>query len=51
MSFNQIRFFILILSVSVLITLPLWASRYAVSVVLLICLYMAIASMWNLLAG
>jgi branched-chain amino acid transport system permease protein len=51
MSSNQIRFFIVILSLIVLITLPLWASRYVVSVFLLIYLYVALASMWNLLAG
>jgi branched-chain amino acid transport system permease protein len=42
---------ILILSLATLITLPFWASRYVMSVVLLIFLYVALASMWNLLAG
>lgn len=51
LSSNQIRFFIVILSLIALITLPLWASRYVVSVFLLIYLYVAMASMWNLLAG
>ena len=31
--------------------IPHWASRYMVSVLLLIFLYVALASMWNLLAG
>jgi len=35
----------------VLATLPHWTSRYGVSVLILIFLYMTLASMWNLLAG
>lgn len=48
---SRMRLPTLILSLAVLITLPLWVSRYAVTVLLLIYLYMALASMWNLLAG
>jgi branched-chain amino acid transport system permease protein len=51
MSSYLIRLLVLIVSLSLLITLPLWTSRYVVSVLLLIYLYMALASMWNLLAG
>jgi len=51
MTSNRIRLIIIVLCLIVLITLPLWASRYIVSVLLLIYLYMTVASMWNLLAG
>ena len=51
MASNRIRLIIIVLCLIVLITLPLWASRYIVSVLLLIYLYMTVASMWNLLAG
>jgi len=51
MSSNRIRLIVLVLSLIALSTLPLWASRYGVSVLLLIFLYMTLASMWNLLAG
>jgi len=51
MASNWIRLIIIVLFLIVLTTLPLWASRYAVSVLLLIYLYMTVASMWNLLAG
>ena len=51
MSSNRIRYIIIISSLAVLTTLPLWASRYTVSVLLLVFLYMTLASMWNLLAG
>jgi branched-chain amino acid transport system permease protein len=51
MSSNRIRFIIIISSLAVLTTLPHWASRYTVSVLLLVFLYMTLASMWNLLAG
>jgi branched-chain amino acid transport system permease protein len=34
-----------------LVTMPLWASRYIVNVGLLVCIYVTLASMWNLLAG
>jgi len=45
------RLLVLTLFLIALITLPLWGSRYVVSVVMLICLHVTIASMWNLLAG
>ena len=51
MTSNRLRFFILAFLLMALGALPLWASRYVVSVFLLIYLYVALASMWNLLAG
>jgi branched-chain amino acid transport system permease protein len=39
------------LPVALLMTLPLWASRYIVLMGLLFGLYLAMAQMWNLLAG
>jgi branched-chain amino acid transport system permease protein len=51
MSPIRIRFIVVIFSLIALGTLPLWASRYIVSVLLLIYLHMTLASMWNLLAG
>lgn len=51
MSSHTIRFSFLITALIVLIALPFWASRYAANVLLLIYLYVALASMWNLLAG
>lgn len=51
MATNQVRFIIVILAVAALVTLPIWASRYTINVGLIICLYIALASMWNLLAG
>jgi branched-chain amino acid transport system permease protein len=51
MASNRIRLITVVLFLIVLTTLPLWASRYIVSVLLLIYLYMTVASMWNLLAG
>ena len=37
--------------VAVLMTVPLWASRYIVLMVMLFGLYLSMAQMWNLLAG
>lgn len=51
MSSNRIRILVIVLLLATLATLPFWASRYMVSISLLICLYMTLASMWNLLAG
>jgi len=51
MSSNRIRILVVALLLAALTTLPFWATRYMVSVLLLICLYMTLASMWNLLAG
>ena len=48
---NRARLIIIPLIVAFLATLPLWASRYAVNVGLLVYLYITLASMWNLLAG
>lgn len=51
MSSNRIRILVIVLLLASLASLPFWASRYMVSILLLICLYMTLASMWNLLAG
>ncbi len=51
MSANRIRSIVIILFLAALMIIPHWASRYLVSVLLLIFLYVALASMWNLLAG
>jgi branched-chain amino acid transport system permease protein len=51
MSPNRIRLLVIVLFLGALVTLPLWASRYMVVILLLICLHVALASMWNLLAG
>lgn len=51
MSANRIRVAVIVLAVAALLTLPLWATRYVVNVWLLICIFVALASMWNLLAG
>lgn len=46
-----IRTAVLILLVVVLATIPLWTTRYVVNVALQVCVFVAMASMWNLLAG
>jgi len=51
MTGNRARLIIVPLLGAFLATLPLWASRYAVNVGLLVYLYITLASMWNLLAG
>jgi branched-chain amino acid transport system permease protein len=51
MSVNWIRVAVIVLAVAALLTLPFWATRYVVNVWLLICIFVALASMWNLLAG
>ena len=51
MSKKKIRFAIVIILLFTLAIIPLWASRYVENVCLLVCAYMALASMWNLLAG
>jgi len=51
MSGNRIRLSIIILVLASLVILPHLASRYVVNVLLLVCVYAALASMWNLLAG
>ena len=45
------RFFGIILVVLALISLPSWASRYWILVMLLFSLNLALSQMWNLLAG
>lgn len=49
--FQQSRWLILAVIVAALITLPLWGSDYWTLVFLLCFLYLAMAQMWNLLAG
>jgi branched-chain amino acid transport system permease protein len=51
MSPNRIRLIVVILLLAALLILPHLASRYVVNVLLLVCVYVALASMWNLLAG
>ncbi|UCB51134.1 MAG: branched-chain amino acid ABC transporter permease [Deltaproteobacteria bacterium] len=51
MSGHRTRLAVLTLLVAALAILPHLASRYVVNVLLLICVYVALASMWNLLAG
>ena len=51
MRMNWVRFIVLLLLFTVLATIPYWASRYVENVFLLLCVYVALASMWNLLAG
>ena len=51
MSPNRIRLIVIIFLLAVLVILPHLASRYVVNVLLLVCVYVALASMWNLLAG
>jgi branched-chain amino acid transport system permease protein len=48
---NKIRPIAIALILAALIFIPHWASRYVVNVLLLVCVYVALASMWNLLAG
>jgi branched-chain amino acid transport system permease protein len=48
---KKIRFAIVIILLFTLAIIPLWASRYVENVCLLVCVYMTLASMWNLLAG
>jgi branched-chain amino acid transport system permease protein len=51
MSAHLTRIAVLTLLVAALAILPHLASRYVVNVLLLVCVYVALASMWNLLAG
>ncbi|MGB6066437.1 MAG: branched-chain amino acid ABC transporter permease [Desulfomonilaceae bacterium] len=51
MTSNRIRTISLYVILFLLATLPLWSSRYAVSVFVLILVHLTLASMWNLLAG
>ena len=48
---QHFRWVILAAIVAALITLPFWGSRYWVLICLLFSLYLAMAQMWNLLAG
>ena len=48
---QQPRWLAIAVIVAALFTLPLWGSRYWVLVFLLFSLYLAMAQMWNLLAG
>lgn len=51
MQLNWVRRIVLILLLALLATVPYWASRYVENVFLLLCVYVSLASMWNLLAG
>jgi branched-chain amino acid transport system permease protein len=51
MSPNRIRLIVVLFLLATLLILPHVASRYVVNVLLLVCVYVALASMWNLLAG
>jgi len=51
MQANVIRLVVVVLLLTFLVTMPVWASQYVVNVGLLICIYVTLASMWNLLAG
>ncbi len=48
---RKIRLILLAFILAALIFIPHIASRYVVNVLLLVCVYIALASMWNLLAG
>jgi branched-chain amino acid transport system permease protein len=48
---KAIRLVLLVLLLAFLATVPVWSSRYIVNVGLLMCVYVTLASMWNLLAG
>ncbi len=48
---NRTRLIVISVLLAFVATLPTWASRYVVNVGLLVCLYVTLASMWNLLAG
>jgi branched-chain amino acid transport system permease protein len=51
MSAKKIRLILLAFVLAALTFIPHLASRYVVNVLLLVCVYIALASMWNLLAG
>jgi branched-chain amino acid transport system permease protein len=51
MNSNRLRIILGFVFLSLLVTLPLWSSRYIVNVLLLILVHATLASMWNLLAG
>jgi branched-chain amino acid transport system permease protein len=48
---KAIRLILMVLVLVFLATVPAWGSRYIVNVGLLMCVYVTLASMWNLLAG
>ena len=48
---KKIRLILVAFILAALIFIPHFASRYVVNVLLLVCVYIALASMWNLLAG
>ncbi len=51
MSPNRARIMVVVLALAVLSTIPAWADRYTMNVLMLIFIYVNMASMWNLLAG
>jgi branched-chain amino acid transport system permease protein len=48
---NMVRIPVILILLLILALIPFWASRYVENVCLLICVFVALASMWNLLAG
>ncbi len=48
---TQSRLVVILCALLVLALVPLWASPYTMNFLILVCLYMSFASMWNLLAG
>ncbi|MBN1101824.1 MAG: branched-chain amino acid ABC transporter permease [Deltaproteobacteria bacterium] len=48
---NRTRVIVIALLLAMLATVPYWASRYLENVLLLLCVFISLASMWNLLAG
>ena len=51
MRLHRIRIIIIALLLLALALIPFWASRYVENVCLLVCVYVTMASVWNLLAG
>lgn len=51
MTADRVRWSLLLLILATLGSVPLWSSRYVVNVLLLVFVYVAMGSMWNLLAG
>ena len=49
--FTRVKWTILALLAAGLGTVPVWGSEYAILFFMLFCIYLALAQMWNLLAG
>jgi len=48
---HTIRWFIIVLSVAGLATVPIWGSQYVTALGMMFLIYVALSQMWNLLAG